>query len=179
MSLDANTVALATGCNPANVAIIWSMLVPELAQRSITDPLALIAAAATIAVETGMKFYPINEFGGTDYFTKHYEGRRDLGNFQPGDGARYHGRGLIQLTGRINYRGTGIRIGVDLENQPDLANEPDVAVKIFVDYFASRNIAFYAQSLDWEKTRKLVNGGLNGFPEYMKHVNALLSVAAL
>ena len=50
-----------------------------------------------------------------------YEGRRDLGNSQPGDGRRFKGRGLIQLTGRANYHTLGGKLGVDLENNPEMA----------------------------------------------------------
>ena len=49
-----------------------------------------------------------------------YEGRADLGNTQPGDGQRYKGRGLIQLTGRANYREAGKALNLPLEQQPEL-----------------------------------------------------------
>lgn len=64
---------------------------------------------------------------------------RQLGNTKPGDGFLYRGRGLIQLTGRANYRHYGVLIGrLDLAERPDLANEPEIAVAIVVAYMKDR-----------------------------------------
>jgi hypothetical protein len=63
--------------------------------------------------------------GGPDAIAERiYGGRRDLGNLQPGDGARYIGRGYMQLTGRANYAAAGAALGLDLERHPELAEEP-------------------------------------------------------
>ena len=59
-----------------------------------------------------------------------YEGRRDLGNTQPGDGRRFKGRGPIQITGRYNYQQYGNAIGVDLINNPELAATPEVGFQV-------------------------------------------------
>lgn len=94
-----------------------------------------------------------------------YEGRQDLGNTQPGDGKRYKGRGLIQLTGRANYRDIGRILGLPLENQPELAAEPVTALKIACEYWKKRNINTAADRDDLISVTKLVNGGLNGLEE--------------
>ena len=70
-----------------------------------------------------------------------YEGRVDLGNTQPGDGKRYKGRGLIQLTGRANYTQYGKDSGVDCVAKPDLvASDPFVAVDVACWYWDKRRI---------------------------------------
>ncbi len=61
-----------------------------------------------------------------------YEGRKDLGNEQPGDGARFKGRGYLQMVGRRNYELLGEKLGIDLVNNPDLAAQTEVAAKILV-----------------------------------------------
>ena len=58
-----------------------------------------------------------------------YEGRRDLGNVYPGDGRRFKGRGIFQLTGRANYTAMGKILGVDLVNNPHLASTPEISVQ--------------------------------------------------
>jgi putative chitinase len=59
-----------------------------------------------------------------------YEGRRDLGNAEPGDGRRYRGRGPFPLIGRTRYRAAGRALGIDLEKHPSRAADPDVAFRV-------------------------------------------------
>ena len=94
-----------------------------------------------------------------------YEGRTDLGNTQTGDGRRYKGRGLIQLTGRANYRKIGAQLGLPLEDDPELAAEPATSLEIACEYWKSRDINAAADRDDLIKATKLVNGGLNGLED--------------
>lgn len=94
-----------------------------------------------------------------------YENRRDLGNVQPGDGPRYKGRGLLQLTGRANYRTVGDLIGVDLEGNPERAAEPEISLRIACVYWQRRKINGPCDRDDIVTVTKRVNGGLNGLPE--------------
>lgn len=178
------TVAAVLGSPPLNVEHHWPLLYEALAERGIADRPVVIAALATIGVEAS-SFAAINEIGGADYFTQMYEGRGDLGNTQPGDGARYHGRGLIQITGRANYRTYGQKLGVDLEGHPDLALDPRIAALIFAAYFTDHairwlpppaprmNCAELARAGEWKGVRMAVNGGYNGLDDFLNLVNAL------
>nr|WP_237401207.1 glycoside hydrolase family 19 protein [Rhodovulum sulfidophilum] len=69
-----------------------------------------------------------------------YNGRADLGNTKPGDGQRYEGRGLLQLTGRYNYRRYGDLLNLPLEDEPLMAGEPLVSLKIACEYWKDRKI---------------------------------------
>jgi putative chitinase len=94
-------------------------------------------ALATAYHETAGTMQPIKELGGADYFRRLYdvtgkdpERARAHGNIHAGDGARYCGRGYVQLTWQANYLKAQIEIGVGLVDDPDLAMVPDVAAKI-------------------------------------------------
>jgi predicted chitinase len=171
-NLDAAEITRATGCPEANVARFWPGIQTACLENGLTDRASIIAVLATIATEVGA-FEPINEFGDDAYFTKHYEGRKDLGNHQPGDGVRFHGRGFIQVTGRANYRGYGDKLGVALEDDPDLALDPDVATRILGCYFKDHGIADIARRGDWKGVRRKVNGGLNGWDRFNALVDRL------
>ena len=81
---------------------------------------------------------------GPNYFAKKYDPKyapktaKILGNKQPGDGEKYHGRGFIQLTGRDNYRMAQTALNIPLLQQPELAERPDIAAKIAVWYWQTR-----------------------------------------
>lgn len=114
-----------------------------------------------------------------------YEGRMDLGNSQPGDGKRFRGRGLIQVTGRTNYKACSLALFKDLRllKQPELLELPRYAVESACWYWKSRELNSIADLPDtWIKTiaRKdgtvkqytkfewltvKINGGLNGYAE--------------
>lgn len=107
-----------------------------------------------------------------------YEGRQDLGNTEPGDGRRYKGRGLLQLTGRANYRNFGAALGVDLEGDPSLAAHPPLALRIACEYWHRRDLNADADRDDLVATRRRVGGGLNGLAglrEYLAKAKAALA----
>jgi putative chitinase len=91
-----------------------------------------------------------------------YEGRRDLGNTQPGDGVRFKGRGLIMITGRYNYTDYGKSLGLPLLIQPALAGCPVNAVKIAIAFWTKHELNVFADKDDIETITRRINGGLNG-----------------
>jgi len=102
-----------------------------------------------------------------------YEGRADLGNNEPGDGKRYKGRGVLQLTGRANYRTFGRRIGIDLERHPEIAAVPSIGLHTAIEYWQSRGLNAYADADDIRAITRKVNGGLNGYADRKQHLAKL------
>jgi predicted chitinase len=164
------------GCHVANVRRYWPPLRTALVEEGLSDEASTIAALATIATEVP-DFAPVNEYGGPAQWRK-YESRADLGNTHPGDGVRYHGRGFIQLTGRANYRGYGRKLGVPLEQNPNLALDPAVAARVLAAYMKDHGIAGLAARGDWQGVRRAVNGGLNGWDRFSTCVQKLQQAAA-
>ena len=100
-----------------------------------------------------------------------YEGRKDLGNTQSGDGKRFKGRGYIQLTGRANYKTFGKKMGIDLENNPTRASEPPIASKVALSYWFQRVKPRVKDFEDTKRVTKLINGGQNGLADRIKKLN--------
>lgn len=99
-----------------------------------------------------------------------YEGRKDLGNTQPGDGRRFKGRGLIQVTGRHNYRIYGEKLGVDFINSPNLAAMFPWAALTAAQYWKEKSLNRYADRDDVVSITKFINGGLNGLADRERYV---------
>lgn len=89
---------------------------------------------------------------------KVYGGR--MGNVNPGDGARYIGRGLLQVTGRDNYRAVGKILGIDLEKSPGLLSTPELALRASIAWWEG-NIPDALMG-DIKRVTKRVNGGTVG-----------------
>ncbi|MBB4611735.1 glycoside hydrolase family 19 protein [Sphingomonas yabuuchiae] len=115
-------------------------------------------------------FTRMYEIWGPTPAQRRYEGRADLGNVKAGDGFRYRGRGILQITGRDNYRRFGKLIGVDIESQPDRAAEPAIAIALACAYWTSRRINAAADRDDIEAVTKLINGGLNGINDRLQRL---------
>lgn len=147
----------------AIVAGLASTFDRSAAAAGITTRLRLCHFLAQAAHESD-RFRTLEEYGGPAYFAR-YDGRSDLGNTQAGDGARYHGRGLFQLTGRANYRRYGALIGIDLEGSPERAKEPAVSLAIAFAYWRDRGCNAAADADDVVAVTKLINGGRNGLAQ--------------
>lgn len=126
-------------------------------EAGITTPGRQAAFIAQVAHESGNFKYSEEIASG-----RAYEGRRDLGNTQPGDGERFKGRGYIQLTGRANYAAAGKALGLDLVNNPGLAARPENAARIAAWYWNSRGLNAKADAGDFNGITRAINGGYNG-----------------
>ncbi|MNY27710.1 Chitinase class I [compost metagenome] len=136
----------------------------------------IAAFLAQIGHESGSLFY-VKELGGPSYFAK-YDGRKDLGNVQAGDGARFCGRGLIQITGRGNYgRASQALFGDDrLLRKPELLEEPTWAAKSAVWYWTTRNLNVLADADRFTDITRAINGGTNGLEDRKARYKYALTV---
>lgn len=94
-----------------------------------------------------------------------YEGRADLGNTHPGDGVRFKGRGIFDVTGRTNYVKYGDLIGVDLVDNPGQAADPENAVWTACEYWDEFDLNTYADRDDIVDITRKINGSTNGLTE--------------
>lgn len=98
-----------------------------------------------------------------------YEGRVDLGNDQPGDGARFKGGGLLQITGRANYTKCGEALGVSLANTPTLIETPGIASRSAAWFWKQRGLNALADTDAFGSITHAINGGYNGLDARLRY----------
>ena len=103
-----------------------------------------------------------------------YAGR--MGNLQDGDGWKFHGRGLIQLTGRENYANCGSGVGVDLIDNPDLLLTPKYAVLSAGWFWNKKGLNALADTQEYGAMTRRINGGLTGLDERIAKITKALQV---
>ena len=134
----------------------------------IDSPVRQAAFLAQIGHESGQLRY-VRELGGMDYLAKYDTGKlaNRLGNTPEadGDGQRYRGRGLIQITGRENYRKAGAALGIPLLDKPELLELPEWAATSAAWWWANHGLNELADAGEFEKITRTINGGLNGQAE--------------
>lgn len=129
----------------------------------------LAAFVAQVAHESG-EFTYVREIASGDA----YEGRADLGNSQPGDGKRFRGRGLLQITGRANYIACGMALDLDLVEAPELLELPENACRSAAWFWYEHGLNALADAGDFERITRRINGGQNGAAQRrMYHQRAL------
>lgn len=137
---------------------------------SETDRRQLAYCLATFKWETAHTMKPIDEHGTDAYFNSRYGPQtrvgKTLGNTQPGDGALFHGRGYVQVTGRRNYTKAKTLTGVDLLTDPDRAKTPELAYEIAIQgmkdgWFTGKKLGNFIKDgapPDYENARTIING---------------------
>lgn len=172
--------------DPVTVAELRE-IVPELSQAKAEEmvgplneamreggmntPARQAAFLSQIAVESD-RFNTYEEYADGSQ----YEGRTDLGNTEPGDGTKYKGRGVIQITGRYNYTQMSEDLGVDFVNHPELAATPDYAFKSAVWYWNNHDGNAVADGGNITDITRMVNGGTNNLAERTEYYNRGLQV---
>lgn len=135
------------------------------------------AFLSQIGHESGGLRWTVELWGPTPAQTR-YEGRADLGNTQPGDGGRFRGRGLIQTTGRANYKATGAALGVDLIAMPELLAGRELAARSAAWFWRNRGLNELADVGDYRRITLRINGGTNGMAERVAlHAAAIKALA--
>lgn len=146
-------------------------ILDEIKAADYHHPYGIAYILATAHHESD-KFKSYREYGDENYFKKMYdiEGSRprkarELGNINVGDGAKYAGRGAVQITGRTNYQKQGKKLGLDLENHPELTERDDIAARILVrgmmdGDFTGKKLDHYftIETYDFWGARRMING---------------------
>ena len=135
------------------------------------------AFIAQVGHESG-QFRWLKELWGPTAQQAGYEGRADLGNTVKGDGPKYRGRGLIQITGRANYTACGEALGLDLINQPELLEQPQYAAMSAAWFWSTKGLNTLADQGQFVKITRRINGGLTGQADRQALYDKALKVLA-
>jgi putative chitinase len=119
------------------------------------------AFIAQVGHESGQLRY-VREIWGPTAQQAGYEGRADMGNTVKGDGSKYRGRGLIQITGRANYAACGEALGLDLLSKPELLELPQHAAMSAAWFWSMKGLNTLADQGQFVKITRRINGGLTG-----------------
>lgn len=135
-------------------------------QWSIDTPLRAAHFLAQVMHESG-EFRYVRELASGQA----YEGRKDLGDTAPGDGVHYKGRGLIQITGKANYKACGDGIGgIDLVAHPEQLETPDCAAASACWFWQEHGCNELADREDFKTIIRHINGGLNGYDDRLAYL---------
>lgn len=144
----------------ARINTFLSPLNAAMDEFQISTSARQAAFLAQLAHESGQLLYTRELASGAAY-----EGRKDLGNTQPGDGIRFKGRGLVQITGRANYKACGDALGYDLIANPQFLESAVLACRSAAWFWRSHGLNELADAGDQRALCKRINGGLNGLAD--------------
>jgi len=157
-------LAKAAGATLARATAFLPAIERAALDFDVDTPARMAAFLAQVGHET-KGFRWLTELWGPTPAQTRYEGRRDLGNTQPGDGRRYCGRGLIQVTGRANYKAASLALATDFVDQPELLAEPEYAVRSAMWFWQSHGLNERADKGEFLRITQIINGGTNGLKE--------------
>lgn len=157
----------------ARIDRFYSYLIKYMIKYDINTIGRVAAFISQVAHESGSFRYTAEIASGLAY-----ENRRDLGNIKFGDGKRFKGRGLIQITGRSNYTHISHSTGIDFLNNPTWLESDENAVMSACWWWKNNGLNELADEGDIKKISKRVNGGYNGLAERTKFYQTALKVLA-
>lgn len=131
-----------------------------MAEFEINTPARQASFLSQIGHESGQLRY-VRELASGEA----YEGRKSLGNTHHGDGVRYKGRGLIQITGRTNYTACMLALDVDCVERPELLELPINACRSAGWFWQSHGLNALADAGDQIAVTRRINGGTNGLAD--------------
>ena len=161
--LNKHTLSDVFGITYTTIEPYVSFLNEYCAKYEINTPLRLAAFLAQIGHESGRFRYSEEIAKGSAY-----EGRKDLGNIHKGDGKRFKGRGLIQVTGRYNYETISADLGINFVDEPTLLATPEYAVLSACWYWGKHGLNKLADEGRFRDITKKINGGYNGLEDREK-----------
>ena len=148
-----------------SAGVFVPVLNTAMVRYQIVGSLRMAAFIAQIGHESGQLRY-VREMGSDQYLSKYDTGSlaKRLGNTPEadGDGQKYRGRGLIQITGRANYSECGEALGLDLVNHPELLEKPQHACMSAAWFWSSRGLNTLADAGKFDTITRRINGGQNG-----------------
>lgn len=156
---------------PENILKFGPKLIEAMVKYEIDTPRRQAVFLAQLAHESG-SFRYVEELASGEA----YEGRADLGNIQPGDGVRFKGRGLIQITGRANYALVSIELQYDFINNPEALELPGPATFSSAWFFWYHRLNRLADIDAFEKITRRINGGINGMIDRVEHYDRIKKV---
>ena len=159
--------AIMSTASDARVQKYLTPLINGMAAYSINTGLRMAHFLAQLGHESGDLIYSEEIASGAAY-----EGRKDLGNTQPGDGERFKGRGLIQITGRSNYTAYGKYKGKDFttgNNNELLSTDADLAVDASCWFWMEHKLNDLADKDNLHAITVAINGGTNGLADRTAH----------
>ena len=163
----------------------WSDIIKKIAPKAKTSIINGLADAMPDIIKIANLSTPLRQahflaqlahesagFTTTEEFASGsaYEGRKDLGNIYKGDGVKYKGRGLIQLTGRSNYKTLGDQLGVDFVDDPKLAGQFPYAALTAALFWKNKKLNSYADKDNIKEITRRINGGYNGLADRERYL---------
>lgn len=165
MSLMPEIVAAGTGAALSRATIFAPFMQAACERFQITEPLDVAAFLAQTGHESGGLQW-LAEIWGPTVAQKFYEPpstkATELGNTQPGDGERFKGRGLIQITGRHNYLLCGMGLNLDLVAHPELLEQPANAAMSAGWFWWNNKLSAIANAGNFITLTRRINGGTSG-----------------